>query len=230
MATLTQADPGNGAPAAATGQQGPAQTNKQQENEMHSRFFWIAFGYLIALLTVFALYHTWSGFREALPQELGPLPIGVPWFGALGGALISLSATYRHRRDWDETYDYWHYARPWVGATIGSLGVLILLAIVEASTTTSQPIDGLALYVVAFIVGYRESTFRDLISRASDLLLGPGKKPDAPDDASNEPGSSADGAKQPGPSADATKQPGPSADATKQPGSSADATPVTAAG
>jgi hypothetical protein len=143
--------------------------------EMPPRFFWIAFGYLIALLAVFGLYHTWPDFRSAIPDGFGPLPVAVPWFGAVGGALISLTGTFMHRFRWDHSYDYWHYARPWVGAVIGSVGVLILIAIVQASTTTTTPIEGFALYVVAFILGYRESTFRQLITRGTDLFFAPGE-------------------------------------------------------
>lgn len=188
MSDVTTQDEVNGAkqiepassPTRSTPAGAPPRTTPRY-TEMPPRFFWIAFGYLIALMAVFGLYHTWADFRSALPEDFGPLPVAVPWFGALGGALISLTGTFMHRFRWDRSYDYWHYARPWVGAIVGSVGVLILIAIVEASTTTAAPIDGLALYVVAFILGYRESTFRQLIKRGTDLLFAPGEDTDKAD-------------------------------------------------
>ncbi len=39
--------------------------------------------------------------------------------------------------------------------------------------------DFIIYYVVAFLVGYREETFRDLIKRATDLILKPGTPPSA---------------------------------------------------
>ena len=147
------------------------------EHEMPPRFFWIALGYLLALIVLFVVYQVSPGFRKALPASLGTLPIGVPWFGAVGATLLSLSGTTAHRKDWNSSYEGWHYARPWVGGVIGAMGTLILLVIVEAATKSSPTLDHLTLYVVAFIVGYREQSFRDLIRRASDLVLSPGYGP-----------------------------------------------------
>ena len=59
----------------------------------------------------------------------------------------------------------------------------------EVPSTTSPPDEGgggaagpstlLPYYVLAFLVGFREGTFRNLIKRAADVLLGPGD-PGAP--------------------------------------------------
>jgi hypothetical protein len=48
---------------------------------------------------------------------------------------------------------------------------------VQASTDGTDQQDPWSLvpyYVLAFVVGYREQTFRDLIKRVADTLLGPG--------------------------------------------------------
>ena len=63
---------------------------------MRAGIFVLELTYLLALFVVFVVYVTSSDFRDALPAKLGPLPIGVPWFGALGGTLISLTGIFEH--------------------------------------------------------------------------------------------------------------------------------------
>jgi len=123
--------------------------------------------------------------ESSVRAQAGPRVAGFVWIepllglglGAMGGALISLSGTIAYRLQWNHDFDYWHYVRPWVGGIIGSLGALVLIVLIQLSTTTTSKLDHLALYVVAFIVGYREQSFRDLIKRAGDLLLAPGQSP-----------------------------------------------------
>jgi membrane protease YdiL (CAAX protease family) len=141
---------------------------------MPRRFFYIALGYLAVLLGVFVLWETWSGFRDWLPDELGPLPFEVPWFGALGGSLISLAGIFDHNRGWDPKFNYWHYARPVVGAVIGSVGALLFYVIGDLANSNPIRVNATVFDVVAFLVGYREASFRELIQRATDLLIRPG--------------------------------------------------------
>lgn len=139
-----------------------------------SRLFLLESAYLVVLSAVFIVYQSSPGFRGALPTRLGELPVGVPWFGAVGATLISLTGVFKHSRDWDSHFALWHYSRPLVGAFLGSVGALMFLVIVDAAavhrTTPNDPI----YEVVAFLVGYREATFRGLIQRATDVLLSPG--------------------------------------------------------
>jgi hypothetical protein len=149
--------------------------------------------------------------------------VGVPWFGALGAVIISLTGVFEHEHDWDDSYWPWHVARPLIGAALGVVSVLILQAGVLAvgstplqpgqsqtvSTSTSTPAptpnqpgasatptpgsnsqnqtaptkipSNLLYYLVAFLVGYREETFRELIKRLVDIILAPGSTgPPAP--------------------------------------------------
>lgn len=117
--------------------------------------------------------------RSAIPfgDTLGPVPTPVPWFGALGGVLISVSGLVEHQHDWDERYRYWHWTRPFVGAALGTVSVLILQAGILAvgsnpSVGTANVPKSLLFYLIAFLVGYREETFRELIKRLTDVLLG----------------------------------------------------------
>jgi hypothetical protein len=146
-----------------------------------SWFFAVESAYLVVLAIIFIIYQVSAGVRGALPTHLGDLPVGVPWYGAVGGTLISLTGVFKHSRDWDEHFALWHYARPLVGAFLGSLGALMFLVIVDAAAVHGTTPNGVVYEVVAFLVGYREATFRSLIQRATDVLLSPGDKRSPPD-------------------------------------------------
>jgi hypothetical protein len=147
--------------------------------------FCYEFSFLISLLLTALLYLYFRYFHTAwvstwLPNNLGPFPIGVPWYGALGAALFSLVGVSDHRQDWDFHFWPWYLARPFVGAGLAILSVLMLMAGILAvgSTPTAQsssavPITGnLLYYLVAFLVGYREETFRDMLKRLTNVFLG----------------------------------------------------------
>jgi hypothetical protein len=130
----------------------------------------------------FIYFKDWLPF----PRTWGPVPLGVPWFGALGAVLISLSAVFDFTgKAWDSRWELWHYSRPFVGATVAIVAVLIfqagILSIGSDPTPSSRggATKDLAFYVIAFIVGYREETFRELVKRVVDVLLAPAeaKKP-----------------------------------------------------
>src|SRR6478609_3705577 len=173
--------------------------------------FFLALGYLIAILALGLIFFIKPNFLSFLPNSFGPVPVGVPWFGALGAVLISLTGVFEHEHDWDVSYWPWHVARPLVGVALGVVSVLILQAGVlsvgftptqpgptpsptpvatPAPTSTAQPTStqpvstpqtpptlsskNLLYYLVAFLVGYREETFRELVKRLSDVVLSPG--------------------------------------------------------
>lgn len=107
------------------------------------------------------------------------LPLWVPWAGALGGAAISLVGVTDHAADWNGSkYAYWHLARPALGAVFGVIGVLALVLVLEAISPATQDTvytpQGIGvLAVIAFLLGYREETFRELIKRLVDTLVKP---------------------------------------------------------
>jgi hypothetical protein len=142
------------------------------------------------LILIFLWLLAYLYFQDVvrLPRAWGSIPIGVPWFGATGAVLISLSAVFDFTgRAWRSSWELWHYSRPFIGATVAVVGVLIFQAgivSIGSDPTPSASSSGginkdLAYYVIAFIVGYREATFRELVKRAADVLLSPGetKKP-----------------------------------------------------
>ena len=137
--------------------------------------FWLEMAYLGALAALAALY-----FTDVIdPRKLiGPMPIAVPWFGALGGVIISLTGVFDHAYDWDPAQRLWHISRPFIGATVGVISVLLVQAGIlaagvnpTASKSGTTSIDNLFYYLVAFGVGYREESFRTLMKRLLDVIL-----------------------------------------------------------
>jgi Abnormal spindle-like microcephaly-assoc'd, ASPM-SPD-2-Hydin len=150
-----------------------------------SFFFWLGIGYLLLLLTIGAFYVQIA--PKGPPLLLGGvLPAGVPWFGALGAVVISLEGVFAFgQKGWDPKYNYWHIGRPLFGAVLGVVAFFTYVLIVMSSGSapsfleqdkapSSAAKDYIVYYVVAFLVGYREETFRELIRRVTDLILKPG--------------------------------------------------------
>jgi hypothetical protein len=200
--------------------------------------FWLALVYLTVILVVGVLFFVKRELLIFVPESFGPLAVGIPWFGALGAVMISLTGVFEHEHDWDTSYWPWHVARPLVGAALGVVSVLIMQAgvlsvngTIQQPGSTSQPTStqtgaaatpgpvakpsptttpapastasptpaasptstpqgsstpvpptnskgpgssNLLYYLVAFLVGYREETFRELIKRLVDVVLSPG--------------------------------------------------------
>jgi hypothetical protein len=141
---------------------------------------------IVWLFLLGALAATFFIDRSLIPfgPSLGSVPLAVVWFGALGAVLISLTGIVEHAHDWDDSFALWHLSRPLVGASLAVVGVLIIQAGVLASgspvapptTTPATPTEipkNLLYYLVAFLVGYREETFRELIKRLVDLIFTP---------------------------------------------------------
>src|SRR5260370_9435600 len=112
----------------------------------------------------------------------GIIPLAVPWFGALGAVTISLYGVVNNSEGWKTKWNLWHAARPVVGAILGTVAYLIFIGVIQATGTTPSAVGStkspsitLVIYVlIAFVVGFREETFRALIQRVVDILLSPG--------------------------------------------------------
>jgi hypothetical protein len=106
------------------------------------------------------------------------MPISVPWFGAVGATVISLYGVFFHGDDWHPRWAYWHYGRPFVGAIFAVVAAMIFLGVLRAAVDKSANLTSSSeVYVLdtlAFLVGYRERTFRELLKRFADLILAPG--------------------------------------------------------
>lgn len=148
--------------------------------------FWYQNVWLIALAFGAIFYFFWwPQTWPPQPINLGSIPVGVVWFGALGAVLISLTGVVEHVTDWDPKFTFWHLSRPLIGAALAMVGVLILQAGILASGTHPASAPGgtpknLLYYLIAFLVGYREETFRELIKRLVDLVFTPASAPPKP--------------------------------------------------
>jgi RsiW-degrading membrane proteinase PrsW (M82 family) len=132
-------------------------------------------GYLVLLGSLALWWGQSPWLRSHFPLASSGVPVEVLWWGALGAVTVSLAATTKFRDTWDDSLNAWHVARPATGAVLGGVSYLIyVLVIATAGATRTHPSSGeLTFYLVAFLVGYREETFRQLINRATDAILGP---------------------------------------------------------
>lgn len=139
--------------------------------------------YAAVLAVLAGLYFT-DPKSLPLPENLGGVPVAVPWFGAAGAITISMSALSDHRHDWDPEWWFWHASRPLVGAIIGTMAVLFFVSgilAVQKNPPTSGSVaatSNFLFYVIAFAIGYREESFRDLLKKVLDLLIKPGGSAD----------------------------------------------------
>ena len=159
---------------------------KERETSIESRqvafFFWLELAYMALLIALGGVYMTcWPPNDDPVNLIGGIVPFAVPWFGALGAVLIGLEAVFMHNKNWDSRFNYWHIARPIMGAVLGFVAFFVMVLLIKSSganpafLTPKDPnfssTDLILYYVLAFLVGYREETFRELIKRASDLIL-----------------------------------------------------------
>jgi hypothetical protein len=105
--------------------------------------------------------------------KLGPLPFEAICFGAMGGFLISAQVIFENSHSWDESYDYWHYARRLLGASIGSLAAVFIVLTEAATKKAATPNP--TFYVIALVIGRREESFRRLIASLIDTIILPGR-------------------------------------------------------
>jgi hypothetical protein len=135
--------------------------------------------YLVLLIGLFLFYTSSDWLRDALPA-LGPIPIQVAWFGAIGAVLAGLGGIYYHNQDWDPAYNFWHYSRPLVGGVVGGVGSLLFYVSVSIGTKNPVVPNVLTFDAVAFVLGFADDAFRDLIKKVTTLLFGAGAQPPPP--------------------------------------------------
>jgi hypothetical protein len=156
-----------------------AQSQPGRLGPMPRSIFVVEMSYLVLLIALFFAYVVSDGLRDALPS-LGPIPIQVAWFGAIGGVLAGLGGVYYHNQEWDPAYDFWHYSRPFVGAVVGGIGSLLFYVSISVGTKNAIEPNALTFDAVAFILGFADDAFRDLIKKVTTLLFGAGGEPPPP--------------------------------------------------
>ena len=170
---------GGGGVAAA----GRKANGRQQLRERPGTFLVIDLVWIAGLgVLAFGLASRWSWLKGLHDPFGGIVPFVVPWAGALGGVAISLVGIADHARNWDGPgYAFWHLIRPVIGLIFGTVAVLIVILVLDTvkATQTSAgrytPSGAAVLAVISFVVGYREATFRTLVTRVVDVIVGPGE-------------------------------------------------------
>ena len=139
--------------------------------------FPVLLAWLVGLAALAVAYGVSAELRSDLPKTLWGLPIGVPWFGAIGGTLASLAAVGKYTSQWRTGSGGTHAVRPLVAAITGVLAAIMLKLLVDLGTGGSGvKLDSVTYDLIAFIAGYRDETFRLMVKRATDALLVPGSK------------------------------------------------------
>jgi hypothetical protein len=140
---------------------------------MPRRVFYIELAYLLLLAALFVVYWSDDAFRDALPT-VGNIPVQVVWFGAVGAVLAGLGGVFMHNESWNNSYNYWHYSRPLVGAVVGGIGALLYyVTIIVGSTNVVTP-RAVTFEAVGFLFGFADKAFREQIEKLTRMILGPG--------------------------------------------------------
>ncbi|MHB8394346.1 MAG: hypothetical protein ACYDC5_07570 [Candidatus Dormibacteria bacterium] len=134
----------------------------------------LAVAYLAALIALFITYVMVAWLRSHLPANLGTLPIGMVWFGATGAVMSSLYGIFLHNQEWKTSYNYWHYCRPLFGAVTGSIGALMYLVLLHLGSASIVKVEPLTFYVVAFVLGFADKYFMQLLQNVAMVIIKPG--------------------------------------------------------
>lgn len=130
-----------------------------------------------AVLLGVLLAYVHGGDRLDLPPSFGNVPVEAPWLGAVGGLLASFGGIVRHNhKEWEPRFNYWHPIKPLMGAASGAAACLLVIVVARTAATGSASIhiDSTALDGAAFVFGYAESAFRQLIESVTDVFVRPG--------------------------------------------------------
>lgn len=159
--------------------------------EMPLHIFVLAVAYLISLIILFVVYVSWHAFRSHVPASFGQIPVGIVWFAATGAVIASLYGIFVHNKSWDPSYNYWHYCRPIFGAVTGSIGALIYLVLLNLGSKSTIKVDSPTFYVVAFVFGFADKSFMQMLQNVTSVIIKPGGKasPVNPKESSNGGGS-----------------------------------------
>jgi hypothetical protein len=146
--------------------------------------------YILLVLLLVGYQFNWLGLHR-LPAVIGGvLPLIVPWAGALGAVCISLVAVTAHWDKWDSTshgahptqaekWNGWYLVRVPLGAGLGTIAAMMVILFLGTVTKTSNgtidltPTGAATLMVIAFLVGYKQETFRTLLERTLNVIQGP---------------------------------------------------------
>lgn len=168
-------------------------TNSSSSPRAETHYGWpIFFALYDTVLLIFLLslalpvWDEWTLITEIKGEEAfaGFIPLIAPWGGALGGVMISLVGAADHFHDWNNKWNIWHFARPFLGSISGLMALVIVALVLkvaetdgtaEASQSLSRQPEAMALYfIIGFAVGFRDSVFLELVSRVLKVIFASG--------------------------------------------------------
>jgi len=107
--------------------------------------------------------HDLVGISPPRPEFPRASPVGAVWFAAAGAVVSSLWGIFRYNHTWKRSFDYHYYIRPLFGAVTGSIGALIYLVLLNLGSKAKVVVDRDTFYVVAFVFGYADYAFLQLV-------------------------------------------------------------------
>jgi hypothetical protein len=100
-------------------------------------------------------------------------------FGGVIGALLALTKHIAIEQDFDRQHTWWYFTSPPMGIGMGAVVYLFLhvglFSIVGADADIASP---LVIYVFAWLAGYQQNVFTDLVKRMMKTLMGQDIKTD----------------------------------------------------
>ncbi|GGK43895.1 hypothetical protein GCM10010124_40920 [Pilimelia terevasa] len=149
----------------------------------------LEFAFLVALLLGYEFH--WWGLHRLPPVAGGVVPLVVPWGGALGGVCIAFVGVTAHWGRWTSAergtpsrqavrWNGWYLVRVPLGAALGTVAALMVVLFLgtvapnDDGAVDITPVGAATLMVVAFVVGYKQETFRKLLERTVEVIVGPG--------------------------------------------------------
>ena len=132
--------------------------------------------YIAALIALPIIRNEFSGsIPHYILYPLQNMPLSVLWFGALGGVMVSLYSIFVNR-DWRNPFNLWHAFSGIIGAIYGLISFLIIVVLIN-STTISNNFNksSLAYDLIAFLLGFSQHAFQDLIKKITGLVFGAGR-------------------------------------------------------
>jgi hypothetical protein len=136
--------------------------------------------FTFALLFLFERLATFLFAHDIIASILSAEFFPYLWTGAIGGMTISYWGLVKHtvEMDFDDAYKLWYWFKPLLGAVFGLIAVVIVKAGLVSiqgpapGTTGGEVPNTLPLHIIAFIAGFSERFFVQLIDRVMTALFG----------------------------------------------------------
>jgi hypothetical protein len=140
-----------------------------------------AVAFLLVLILVVEVPNAFAGTRmEGIPIETY-LYSSMIWggFGGVIGALLALVKHWSIEQDFDRQHTWWYLSSPMIGIGMGIVVYLFMHVGLSATIGANGEITSpLVIYVLAWLAGYQQNVFTDLVKRMMKTLMGEDKHSD----------------------------------------------------